>query len=122
MKLSDQVCTPQQAKRLKEYGVTQDSQYYYTAEGLFPKPFVNFTLESYSAFTVAELGVMLGEGSFSYRPTSSGSKSSKWAWRNEQGESESPFDTEAQARAAKLLWDIGAYNITAEEANKRLKA
>jgi hypothetical protein len=64
MKLQDQVCTLQQAKRLKELGVKQDSLYYYTE----PVPGVpdwwiacqvlNLT-EQYSGFTVAELGQML---------------------------------------------------------------
>lgn len=122
MKLSDQVCTLQQAKRLKELGIAQDSLFYHTPNGILPKPFVNFTGESYSAYTVAELGAMMGEGCYSYRPTRTGFKPSKWAWRNEQGEGEGPFETEAQARAAKQIWDISSSKITAEEANKRLQA
>lgn len=86
MKLEDQVCTIEQAKKLKELGVAQVSlffhrKYQYTKHklrhnGNRPTPTQTIfndigygselhgdyvMTESHSAFTVAELGVMMGE-------------------------------------------------------------
>lgn len=87
MKLENQVCTIEQAKRLMELGVAQDSVFYHYQEktptnpnstyygwrqdGMFwelsrtGKPSrvsTNRIHKEYSAFTVAELGAMIGKG------------------------------------------------------------
>jgi len=62
MKLEDQVCSLGLAKRLKELGVKQESYFYWLKDGNEWRIFVsqsNYT-DGFSAFTVAELGEMLG--------------------------------------------------------------
>jgi len=56
MILESQVCSLEHSKRLKEFGVKQDSLFYYTAGGVVYRGEMPFWLDSnYSAFTVAEL-------------------------------------------------------------------
>lgn len=59
MKLKDQVCSLESAKKLKELGVKQDSLWYW--ETLRTTNYVLSLVkgQGYSAFTVAELGEML---------------------------------------------------------------
>ena len=67
MKLQDQVCTLEQAKKLKKLGVEQKSLFAHingkhsSANILLPENIHSMDLEEerFSAFTVAELGVML---------------------------------------------------------------
>jgi hypothetical protein len=60
MNLSDQVCSLELAKRLKELGVKQESLFYYGNEGgLFYRKEYSIAFRIYSAFTVSELGEML---------------------------------------------------------------
>lgn len=68
MELSKQLCTLEQAKRLKELGVIQESLFYHYRgfsehlHGIVNKDFYdnnNSKKACYSAFTVAELGVIL---------------------------------------------------------------
>jgi hypothetical protein len=70
MKLKDQVCSLEPAKKLKELGVKQDSLFWWTTDNLnFVDDkctwWIEPTVESYtrriSAFTVAELGEYLRE-------------------------------------------------------------
>lgn len=69
MTLSEQFCSITLAKRLKELGVKQESLFFfrlYKGETvirleLFSNRLRLITDESYSAFTVAELGKMLGK-------------------------------------------------------------
>ena len=60
MKLEDQVCSLEQAKRLKELGVKQEGIFNYLKTGglKLSSEFPSF-LHCYSAFTVAELGEMI---------------------------------------------------------------
>lgn len=57
MTLESQVCSLELAKKLKELGVKQESDFYYTKFGLQFRPFPDN--REFSAFTVAELGEML---------------------------------------------------------------
>lgn len=62
MKLENQVCSYEQAKTLKKLGVIQDSLFYHTNSdkwGVMPRKSIDFTGNPHSAFTVAELGIML---------------------------------------------------------------
>jgi len=68
MKMEDQVCSIELAKRLKELGVKQDSLFYWKEIGLSTdrwiidfceKPLKEFDDRWCSAFTVAELGNLL---------------------------------------------------------------
>jgi hypothetical protein len=68
MKLQSQVCTLEQAKRLKELGISQESYLYHYFFDNVPRNVSGVwrlhheyygRFEHYSAFNVAELGVML---------------------------------------------------------------
>jgi len=77
MKLSDQVCNIELAKRLKELGVEQDSHFYWYTDGIntrvdtktdYVRGVYGYGSKNdamYSAFTVAELGTMLPKGAYS---------------------------------------------------------
>lgn len=147
MKLENQVCTLKQAKRLRELGIAKESLFCYVSENLgnfevvatFGYSWSDFPDYSsykhkYFAYTVAELGVMLpdfqhqnGKGFWISFPSHS-SDIMKWI-----GAVETPnrdhsetirhrivHDTEAQARAAMLIYLIENNHITPDEVNKRL--
>ena len=113
MNIHDQVCSMEYAKRLKELGVKQDSLFYlfdHTSHHyLFCKEYeqyskhVNLNIDDgYSAFTVAELGMILGK----YSDTGIGED--KWVCRYFEPHSDithhSIADTEADARAKMLVF------------------
>lgn len=138
MKLEQQVCTLEQAKRLKELGVDQDISLFEHVEYTFERG--NSSIENrrpnrlnkewvYSAFTVAELGQMLPND---LQPNSG----RHWSWYHRhtwKGESvgysahgidpieQGWYDTEAEARAAMLIHLLETKTITAEQVNERLK-
>lgn len=144
MKLEDQVCTQEQAKKIKELGVIQKSLFYHhpaferpvfgeewTTEAgkQYKKTLVcNDKRGSASAFTVAELGVLLPKGlggndghnwSFYHRHCWKGESvgySSYGINPIEQGW----FITEAESRADMLIQLLEIGKATAEECNKRL--
>jgi hypothetical protein len=117
MKIESQVCGLELARRLKELGVEQDSDFYWCE--LAPnivKPFCSLCREhrdfgSYericSAFTVAEFGEMLPPAFSSSRGADG-----KWMCVNEMKSSSEDgkiifADTEADARAKMLLYTLG---------------
>lgn len=67
MELKDQVCTLEQAKRLKELGVGQDGYFSWASDivhGVIIRPIRAYTINStdrpfYAAFTASELGEIL---------------------------------------------------------------
>ena len=61
MKLEDQVCSLELAKKLKELGVKQESKWYHNGDDLIYSLILpgKFAKNSYASFTVAELGEML---------------------------------------------------------------
>lgn len=60
MKLEDQVCSLELAKKLKEFGVKQDAYFSHNPYGIFiTRQIKEDELWFVSAFTVAELGEML---------------------------------------------------------------
>ena len=67
MKLEDQVCSLELAKRLKELGVKQDSVLYHGANGQITGNLLDLRSPTYSAFTVAELGELIGDRCISFR-------------------------------------------------------
>lgn len=71
MKLEDQVCSLELAKRLKELGVEQNGLFsHYLFDNRWHIGYLPTHLkecENYSAFTVAELGEMLPKGHHTYR-------------------------------------------------------
>jgi hypothetical protein len=129
MKVENQVCTFDQAKRFDELGLDHDSLFHY-ARFESEEPFqltqdVGEAIESYSAYSVAELGEMLPELHESYYSNHLGF----WRWQvlehdaegdfpfkvSEQGDGE--YDTEAEARADMLIDAIEDDRIKAEAIN-----
>jgi hypothetical protein len=75
-----------------------------------------------SAFTVAELGVMLPSETLTIRRGSEYSECPNWEWENEgQQKGWGCFDTEASARADHLIMLLENNLIKVEEVNERLK-
>lgn len=135
MKLEDQVCTLGQAKRLKELGVAQESYLYWWVCNngimLLQDDEDDKVNPKYSAFTVAELGVMLPDcrciqnnedHKFDYWR-----RNNKWIWAEyengylKHGFKVRTFLTEAQAKADILLHLLENNLITAESINQRLQ-
>lgn len=133
MKIENQCCSLEQAKRLKELGVDGISffrhQHYPETKYRIEAQHITWgdnratdPGETFSAFTVAELGEMIGENGFSKKVT-------HWlGYYKVPGNQysqiiETPkkdFDTEAQARAEILIHLLENKLITASEVNDRL--
>jgi len=112
MKLEDQVCSLELAKRIKEFGVKQESYFEWVN--------VNFALGKWeifqvdeddkvntkvSAFTVAELGEMLPVGYKSFKQPHDGPI--EWVCWDDTSEIKVPnfiAETEADARAEMLVY------------------
>ena len=147
MKLQDQFCTLEQAKKLKELGIIQDGYYCFLENSaskiefgdinemfehhihdyeisVHPDGFDgSFKEQSWIAFTAAELGVMLPSETLTIRRGSEESDIPNWEWENEgQGTGWGCFDNEAAARADHLIMLIEKKLTTAEEVNQRLTA
>jgi hypothetical protein len=117
MKLEQQVCSLELAQKLKKLGVKQESLYYWSDhtipatlwnEGAINKMADDFSLLD-SAFTVAELGLLLPYGSKSFVGSTSGEKcnwTTEWHGANKDwAEGNMKFaDTEADARAKMLCY------------------
>lgn len=140
MKLINQVCTLEQAKRLKELGVVQVSQYIWREGQLEHIDSVNSWADQetvkgmlshydsiwerswrddwqiYSAFTVAELGAVLP--GFAHIPLKSDMNDYWYLFLDKYEQ----FKTEAEARAALLIYRLEKGAITVAEVNHFLKA
>lgn len=129
MKIEDQVCTFEQAKRLKQLGVDQDGLFCYiskvNADDTVNHSEANVMLDSeaagnvwsslyehhrFSAFTVAELGVMLTKVPQEIRPRGFKGEfiEDKWVVTYKVGEGEKPrvlvrYELEAEMRADLLI-------------------
>jgi hypothetical protein len=119
MKIQDQVCTEQQADRLKELGIVQESLFYHTHSdwGVMPKKSIDFSGDPSSAFTVAELGVLLHLSPYSvYLKTDN-----IVFWHADYEHMPfGAFETEAEAKAAILIHQLDNNIITPAEVNQRL--
>lgn len=127
MKFEDQVCSLELAKKLKGLGVEQDSYFYwiYTntplKDGSRDEVVAGKTLgdshwelggeqDTYSAFTVAELGDMLPRGCKSYQHLCDGMCDKKYlnekyfVCKGLDGDFTKYGDTEADARAKMLVY------------------
>lgn len=138
MKIENQVCSLEQAKRLKELGIEQENySFKWMDEGSIPYLTDKFrgnwsndprmvvdVIGEYRAFTVAELGMMLPEDYSSFHISKS------WHFRKaefgcEHNDNTQPKDvmqapTEAQARAEMLIYLLNNNHTTSEEVNNRL--
>lgn len=108
MKLEKQVVSLELAKRLKELGVNQESLFHWEAEQANDSYGWNYILTQkqiaggyyYSAFTVAELGEILGEDI----PKIFQNVNRKWVLFNPYTGANLIHDTEADARAQMLIY------------------
>ena len=143
MKLQDQVCTLEQAKILNDLGIKQGVSVFFFDTGSKNKILINTGFEKeltgffnfqtcFSAFTVAELGVMLpqdedenDEGPWYSLPDKGvdiiGFSVKKYLDSHYEGPCEIVYKTEAQARAAMLIYLLEADIITVKEVNERLQ-
>lgn len=127
MKLEDQVCSIEQAVKLKELGVAQESLFYYTHSekwGIMPRSSIDFKGDPTSTFTAAELILMLDnkvgnidrvyvcEGDYYAISSVVSIKDNKSVHKF--------FDTFSQALANKLIMSIEHGWLTVADANKRL--
>jgi len=140
MKIEAQVCTFEQSKKLKELGINNKSTFnYWDFNNVSDKFFhsgrqhlvygehcpasgsINNELKEcwFPAFTVAELGVMLPNGYDTMQNSVDG-----WRGYNDDNSDCPPdnegFATEAEARAAMLIYLLENNLTTAEEVNQRL--
>ena len=145
MKIENQVVTIEQAKKLKELGVTQDTLYAFYHHWEINKMVYSLMLkdsdsinESFAAPTVAELGVMLPHfdnlsqmGGFvhltEFDPSVQDGNPWYCVWEYDKDKENAGFgreiidgETEAQARAAMLIYCLERQLTTAEEVNQRL--
>lgn len=125
MKLEDHVCALSQAKRLKELGVNGKSYFHWVFRNK-PREFwqveelgvfegLQSPQDEYSAFTVAELGIMLPDAYISWFDGE--------FWHCDIDEDSSFYllgKTEAEARCEQLITLLISGEITIEEINKRL--
>lgn len=165
MKLENQVCTIEQARKMKELGIVQESlfyhwnektpansnlQYYGYAQDQIPwitilgkrsnvSGYERWTNEEVSAFTVAELGVMLPEEqAYKFFSTYYNDHSGNWEveyrgfktddeledWNSIEPPPkiyETEGDTEAQARAEMIIWLLENKIVSPGEINQRLQ-
>lgn len=143
MKLESQVCTLEQAKRLKELGIIQNDGLIQWVEheghppllfdfngiclaGDDTKPiYESEFIGCWTAFTVAELGVMLpNDRQPESRVLLLKKEDNRYMLYLSSNGAEllrMDFDTEAEARAAALITLIGSSKLTAAECNERLR-
>ena len=131
MNQKNQVCTKEQALKLKELGVSQETLWSYfkcpSHAGLCltemsvrhvwiltGNPYDDEDIEITAAFTVAELGVMLGP--LAHYPQHS-DRNDYWYIYLDKYEQ---FKTEAEVRAATLIYRLEKGAITAAEVNHLL--
>jgi hypothetical protein len=126
MNLEKQVCTKEQSQKLYDLGIRGESLYYHTESkfGILPKSSIDFS-NGYvkNAFTTAELGVMIPEWHFTY-PRLEGYAS----YKNEGGGfavadgtvNGQNYDTEAECRAALVIYLIENNILSIQTCNSRL--
>ena len=113
MRLEDQVCSLELAKKLKELGVKQEAAFHWRYSDLLeewslfrPTKDVTSSKPFYAAFTVAELGELLPNSWEGTEPVDEtwATKPGRWvcSWDNETFYA----DTEADARARMMIYLI----------------
>jgi hypothetical protein len=142
-----QVCTLDQAKALRVFGILQKSVFYWekweTSEDHYLKyvdyPNKKIWNDTFSAFTSAELGIMLPYKFLNAAAASKNKFKGNWfhVWKTPEDLRDETFmawgyrvikdsacytQTEAEARAAVLIHLLETGQITPEEINQRLAA
>ena len=122
MKLENHFCNLEQAKKLNELGIAQQSLFFHEFEPneelgdrwYIPDQFrAKLDAEKYAAFDESELAVMLDAYYETYR-----TDNSKWAVIADG----KTFETPAQASADRLIELLQNETLSAETCNKRLLA
>jgi hypothetical protein len=126
-----QVCTPEQAEKLKSLGVTQSQSCYYFQHGQLqyvPQHFKVEAPDAFAAYTSTELGIMLPYYFETVRMAAGDSYLTKsgdvWTCEHEKI-AEHGFTmsaTEALARANMLICLLRDGKINVDEVNSRLEA
>ena len=121
MRAENQVCTLEQAKRLSELGIIQghslfffdgwSNEYRIQFNSSHKDGYYKDAESCFSAFTVAELSIMLLEYAETYF-----SKNGTWLI----GDVDWNFTTQAQASADRLIYLLENDILTVEEVNNRL--
>lgn len=122
MNIQSQCCSLVQAKKLNELGVIQGCSLFFF-DGWSKDYRIQFNSSHkdghykdakscFSAFTVAELSVMLGAYAETYFTKNN-------TWRI--GDADWDFNTQAEASADRLIYLLENEIITVEEVNKRLQ-
>lgn len=124
MQLEKQVCTLEQAKKLKELGVKQESLFYHTSSekwGVLPKTSIDFTGDPWSAFTAAEL-VQMNQNCYNieYSEKNKNQYYSQTSIADDFSQVFTYYDTFAEACAAKLINSLEKGRISMDEVNNRL--
>lgn len=113
MELTNQVCSLELAKRLKELGVKQESYFAWHSavegfEKLETRYFISHypAITTYAAFTVAELGEMLQKGMVDSHKTQFGYWIFKYEYVSQDLNpiAETRGDSEADARARMVIY------------------
>lgn len=126
--IQDQVVPLAESKRLKELGVKQESYFTWVnspVRGMVCgiKNEMTDMLENFSAFSVAELGIMIGGGYYTFPHDDGSFACYKFgAYMGDTMLLKSDFPTEAQSRAALLIHLIENKILSVDEVNKRLAA
>lgn len=156
MEIENQICSLEQAKKLKELGITQNSLFYHYKQifngkpsfKIYPMQYEHFgrlvnceTIERalygesknevYSAFTVAELGLMFPPVNISKGEFITFSKGSKNSWMVDISHEKCPAlpkkylplnkdYTEAEIRAATIIYLLDKRFITVSEINNKI--
>lgn len=128
MKLENQLCTVEQAERLRELGIIQtESHFYYTGEkwGIMPKKSCDFINgRPLALFTVSEMQEMdgtLGNIMISARDETKGAFYSQVATLSPNWEDKFRYsNTYAQCFGEKLIRGLEQGYYTAGECNERL--
>jgi hypothetical protein len=129
MKLQSQVCTLEQSKRLKELGIIQESYLYHYFFDNVPRNLsgqwklhheYHKNFEHYSAFTVAELGVMLSTTDNIHWSSRIMTDKISYCHVELYNDAWGAYENEAKGRAELLIHLLNNNVLTPEEVNTRL--
>lgn len=133
MKLQNQVCNLEQAKKLSELGIVQGKSIFFYDTWMSDKNKLQYNSghqngdgyknpeSCFSAFTLSELGTMLDSETYTQRTGSEDSKYANWEWMNDGNETGSGlFATEVEARCEMLITALTNGTQSVETCNSRL--
>ena len=116
MKIEYQVCSLELSQKLKDLGVPQESLFYWTPDFnndfdlIYGEPTSGWQRKGarVSAFTVAELGEILGQNYDSIRPCNAGFEISRFVKNNEKEYCKGKTMAECMAKML-IYWKINFY-------------